>query len=43
MRGAPQNPHQLLAGKQGDPIADALAELSRLTSELERTTPESWC
>jgi hypothetical protein len=30
MRGAPRNPHRRLTEKQGDPIADALAELSRL-------------
>jgi hypothetical protein len=43
MRGAPQSPHRLLAGKQGDPIVGALTELSGLTSELERTTLVSWC
>jgi hypothetical protein len=43
MRGAAQNPHRRLAGKQGDPIADALSKLSTLTSELERTTVVSWC
>jgi hypothetical protein len=43
MRGAPQNPHWRLAGKQGDPIVGALLELSRLTFELKRTTFVSWC
>jgi hypothetical protein len=38
MRGAPQSLHRLLAGKQGDPIAGALIELSGLTSVPERMT-----
>jgi hypothetical protein len=40
MRGVPRNSHRLLAEKQGDPKADALVELSVLTIELERMTPE---
>jgi hypothetical protein len=43
MRDAPQSLHQRLAETQGDPIAGALAELSRLTSVLKRTTLVSWC